>query len=171
MHVHCLHWLMSTGLFFQSTFCWPCKSTTGEMAPKERLQFSCEDLVWLPLSVHICLGPVVEYWPFVGACTHHSYSKLCYLYHLSSLLKILPLPTPPPCPSHPPPYIHWPSVNEFQEKIVKNWWKTSHYLLARLVLQNLIDNLSSLNESNTKARLVFSWIFKMAFLKILASVN
>ena len=35
MHVHCLHWLMSTGLLYLSAFCRPCKSTTGEMTPKE----------------------------------------------------------------------------------------------------------------------------------------
>ena len=35
MHVHCLHWLKSTGLLFLNAFCQPYKSTTGEMAPKE----------------------------------------------------------------------------------------------------------------------------------------
>ena len=35
MHVHCLHWLMSTGLLSLNAFCQPCKSTTGEMMPKE----------------------------------------------------------------------------------------------------------------------------------------
>ena len=35
MHVHCLHWLMWTGLLTLNAFCRPCKSTTGEMAPKE----------------------------------------------------------------------------------------------------------------------------------------
>ena len=35
MHVHCLHRLMLTGLLFQSAFCQPRKSTTGEMVPKE----------------------------------------------------------------------------------------------------------------------------------------
>ena len=35
MHVHCLHWLMWTGLLPLNAFCRPCKSTTGEMAPKE----------------------------------------------------------------------------------------------------------------------------------------
>ena len=43
-------------------------------------------------------------------------------------------------------------------KVVKKLLKTSHYLLARLVAQKLIDNkllLCSMNESNTKIRLVF----------------
>ena len=35
MHVHCLHWLKSTGLLSLNAFCRPWKSTTGEMAPKE----------------------------------------------------------------------------------------------------------------------------------------
>ena len=68
---------LQTDLLFQSAFCQPCKSTTGEMAPKEgsNLVYSGE-LIWLPLSVHICLDLVLEYCPFVGACTCHSYSKL-----------------------------------------------------------------------------------------------
>ena len=35
MHVHCLHWLMWTGLLSLNAFCRPCKPTTGEMVPKE----------------------------------------------------------------------------------------------------------------------------------------
>ena len=35
MHIHCLHWLMLTGLLFLNAFCQPCKSMTGEMEPKE----------------------------------------------------------------------------------------------------------------------------------------
>ena len=35
MPVHCLHWLMLTGLLSLNAFCRPCKSTTDEMAPKE----------------------------------------------------------------------------------------------------------------------------------------
>ena len=102
MHVHCLHWVKSTGLLSLNASCRPCKSTISEMAPKEGLQFGCGDLIWLPLSVHVCLGLVVEYWSFVGACTRHSYSKLYYLCLLSSLIKLLPPPTPPRAPpTHP----------------------------------------------------------------------
>ena len=120
MHVHCLHWLMSTGLLSLNAFCRPCKSTTGEMAPKEGSKLEgCGDLIWLLLSVHVCLGLVVEYWPFVSAFTRHSYSKLYYLCLIRSLIKLLPPPTPPPCPSHPPPNIHWPNINQFHQKIVK----------------------------------------------------
>ena len=78
---------------------------TGEMV-QGGLQFGCGDLICFPLSVHVCLGLVVEYWPFVGACTRHSSSKLYYLYHLTSLFKLLPPTTPPLCPSCRPPYIY-----------------------------------------------------------------
>ena len=139
MHVHCLHWLMWTGLLSLNAFCRPCKSTTGEMAPKEGtkggLQVGCGDLIWLPLSVHVCLGLVVEYWPFLGACTRHSYSKLYSLCLVSSLIKLLPPPTPPPHPSCPSPNIHWPNINEFNQKNREKLAKTSHCLLVRLVVQ------------------------------------
>ena len=67
------------------------------------LQFGCGELILFPLSVYVCLGLVVEYWPFVDTCTHHSYSKLYCLCHLASLFKFLPPPIPSPCPSHLPP--------------------------------------------------------------------
>ena len=104
------------------------------------LRVGCGDLIWLPLSVHVCLGLVVEYWPFVGACTRHSYSELYYLCLLSFLFKLLPPPTPPSRPSCPSPNIHWPNINEFHEKNRKKLVKISHYLLVRLVVQKLIDN-------------------------------
>ena len=40
------------------------------------------DLIWLPLSVHVCLGLVVEYWPFVGACMYTRY--IATLNHIAS---------------------------------------------------------------------------------------
>ena len=131
MHVHCLHWLMSTGLLFQSTFCSPCKSMTGKW-------YQRRPPIWLwgfdmASTVSACLlGLVVEYWPFVGACTHHSYSKFHYLCLLVSLFKLLPPSTPLLCLSRPPPYIHWPNINEFYEKNCQPLAKTN-YLLARLV--------------------------------------
>ena len=103
MHVHCLHWLISTGVLLRSAFSWPCKSMTGEMAPM--------DLIWLPLSVHVCLGLVVEYWSFVGTCGCHSHSKLYYLHHLATHL---PPPTPPLCPSCPFPYVVLISMNSMK---------------------------------------------------------
>ena len=63
------------------------------------LQVSCEDLIWLPLSEHVCLGLVVEYWPFVSASTRHSYSKLYYLCLLSFWLSFFHHPRTPP--AHP----------------------------------------------------------------------
>ena len=35
LYVHCLLWLMSTDLLFQSALCQPCKYTTSGMAPME----------------------------------------------------------------------------------------------------------------------------------------
>ena len=130
MHVHCLHWLMSTGLLSLNAFSRSCKSMTGEMVPKGGLQVGCGDLTWLLLSVHICLGLVVEYWPFMCPCTRHSYSELHHLCLLSSLFKLLPPPTPPPHPSHPPPNIQLPNINEFHEKIIKNWRKLAIIYLS-----------------------------------------
>ena len=122
MHVHCLHWLMSTCLISLNAFCRPCKSTTGEMAPKRAPSW-----LWRPdmaptVSARLS-RPCSVLLAFVGACTHHSYSELYYLCLLSSLFKLLPPLTPPPCPSHPPLNIHWPNINEFHEKIIKNWQK------------------------------------------------
>ena len=85
---------------------------------KGGLQVGCGDLIWLPLSMHVCLGLVVEYWPFGGACTRHSYSELYYLCLISSLFKLLPPPIPPcTLPTHLP-NIYWPDINKFHEKIV-----------------------------------------------------
>ena len=36
-------------------------------------------LTRLPLSVHVCLGIVVEYWPFVGTCGRHNHTKLLFV--------------------------------------------------------------------------------------------
>ena len=130
MHVHCLHWLMWTGLLSLNAFCQPCKSTTGEMAPRRAPSWLWY-LIWLPLSVHICLGVVVEYWSFVGACTRHSYSELYCLCLVSSLFELLPSPTPPP---HPPTHsliYTGPILMNSMKKLAK----TSHCLLVRLVVQ------------------------------------
>ena len=104
MHVHCLHWQL---------VCFSRVLFANHVNPRlvKWLQFGSGDLTWLPLSVHVCLGLVVEYWSFVGACTRHTYSKLYYLHLLASLLKLLPPPTAP--------YIRWPNTNEFHQKIIK----------------------------------------------------
>ena len=46
MHVHCLHWLMSTGLFLLSAFCQTCKSSTGEKAPIQMLCPVTKQCIW-----------------------------------------------------------------------------------------------------------------------------
>ena len=142
MHVHCLQLLMSTGLLFQSAFCWPYKSMTGEMVPMEGSNLAMGTWYGSPLSMYIYLGLVVEYWRFVGTCTHHSYSKLFYLCNLASLFKFLPPPSPPI-------HLHVSSVHPliYAGPILMNSKKNhqilvkiSHYLIARLVALQLIDN-------------------------------
>ena len=90
------------------------------------LQFGSGDLKWLPLSVNICLGIVVEYWPFVGTCGPHSpsyyNSTVCLLlllcfslcYHLHQYL----------CPSHPS-LTHADPILMNSMKNCQNWWKSS----------------------------------------------
>ena len=97
----------------------------GRMAPARSLNYKS---INQSINQSINLGLVVDYWSFVSASTRHSYSKLYYLCLLSSLIKVLPPPTPPPRPSRPPPNIHWPNNNEFLQKNSKKLPKTSHYL-------------------------------------------
>ena len=132
MHVHCLHWLISTGLLLQSTF-------SDHVNP--RLVKCCQwrvliwhgDLILFPLSANICLGLVMECLPFVGACGCHSHSKL---YHCVILLLCFSL-----ChhPSHP----HSLSTHllVYTAQILMNSMKKSfkivkigYCLLARLVI-------------------------------------
>ena len=95
MDVHYLHWLMSTGLPFQSTLCQPCESTTGKMAPKEGFNFAGGPYMALTVSAHLS-RPCIE---ILAICrymyAHHNYFKLYYLCLLASLFKPLPPPTLP----------------------------------------------------------------------------
>ena len=111
---------------------------------RDAIWLSCTG-IWLPLSVYVCLGTVVEYCPFLDTCTHHSYSKLCCLCLLASLFKLLPTP-PHPCDpfAHPLIAIRWPNSNDFHEANCQKLIKISRYYL-----------LCSVNVSNTKARLAF----------------
>ena len=111
-------------------------------AAKGGLQFGCEYLIWLPLSVHVCIGFVVEDRPFVGARTRHSYSKLSYLC-LISLLRFCDHPHHPRAPpTHPLIYTGPILMNSIKKH--KNLAKTSHYLLIRLIVQKLKDNYVSI---------------------------
>ena len=93
---------------------------------KGSLHFGCRDLIWLALSVHICLGLIVEYWAFVGACAHHSYSKFFYLCLFSTFIKAFSTTHPStmrlPLTSF---YtlVHWSNIIEFHKKSSK----TSEY--------------------------------------------
>ena len=60
---------------FPEGFCWPWIYNWWN-GINGRLQLGSGDLIWLPLSVHICLGLVVEYWPFVGTCALHVQSEI-----------------------------------------------------------------------------------------------
>ena len=109
------------------------------MAPRGGggLQVGCGDLIWLPLSLHVCLGLVVECWSFVGACACPGCPGRYCLCLLSSLFGLLPLPRAPPTHL----LIHTgPILMKNYKKLVK----ISHHLLVRLVVQKLIDIYISL---------------------------
>ena len=98
MHVQCLYWLMSIGLLLQSAF-----SDLGNPQLVKwcqwRLQFCSGGLISYPLSAHVCLGLVVEYWPFIGAFGHLSHTKR---YHCVILLLCFCLCHHSPLPRDPP---------------------------------------------------------------------
>ena len=127
-------WSASLEWFFQL-----CKSIAGEMVSNGGLKFGSGDLISLWQSAHICLSLVVEYWPFVGACGHHRHSKL---YHCVILLLYFSLRHHPPHPCVPPtyPFIYFGPLLMNSMKRLSKWAKISHYLLAKLVIQKLIDN-------------------------------
>ena len=120
MHVHCLHWLMSTGLL---------SLNADHVNPRLVKWHQRRAPSWLwgsdmaPMSVHVCLGLIVEYWPSVSASTRHSYSKLYYLCLISSLIKLLPPPTPPCAPPTHPLIYTGPILMNSIKKIVKNCQK------------------------------------------------
>ena len=99
MHIYCLYWLMSTGLLLQSAFSdhvihdwWNGDyGTNGGLAPIWRW-----GLISLPLSAHICLNLVVEYWPFVGICGCHGLPKLYQCVTLLLCFHQPPFPAPLP---------------------------------------------------------------------------
>ena len=131
MHVHCLHWVMSTALLFNSGFCRPFKSTTGFNGG---LQFGSElrsDMA-PTLSIHLsrpCSGILA----LVGTCTRHSHSKLYYCVILLPCCHHPPQPCVPP--THPLIYAGLIVMNFTQN--CQKLTKISHYLLARLVVQKL----------------------------------
>ena len=65
------------------------------------VQFGSGDLILLSLSAHTCLGLVMEYWPFVGACERYAHFRL---YHCVILLLCFSHCHHPPHPCAPPLY-------------------------------------------------------------------
>ena len=124
MHVHCLYWLMSTGLLLQSAFFRPCKSMTGEIIPLEGFNLAvgtsyrsnCQHTSIQALQWNI--GPL---WVHVDVIATLNSTNVSF----ASLFQPLPPSIPPSCPSRTPPYMHWPNINEFHEKIVKNQQKSA----------------------------------------------
>ena len=117
MYVHCLHWLMSTDLLFQSAFAdhvnlWLVK-WHQTMAP-----------IWLwepdmptTVSAHLpntCSWMLALFWMQLHIFAT-LYSTTLYLHHLASLLKLFPPPTPPLSHFHPPPYMCWPNMNSMKK--------------------------------------------------------
>ena len=125
MHVHCLHWLKSTGLLYLNAF-------ADRVNPRLVKWRQRRDPIWLwgpdmapTINTRLsrpCSGILV----LVGASTRHSYSELYYLCLISSLFKLLPPHTPTPHPSCPPLIYTGPcNINEFHQKIIKNWRKSA----------------------------------------------
>ena len=66
MHVHCLHWLMSTGLHFQSAFYQPYKFTTGKMMAMVDSKAKWDPVIAPIVNAHLSK-------PFSGILAHCGY--------------------------------------------------------------------------------------------------
>ena len=72
-----------------------------------------------PTVSTVCLGLVVEYWPFVGTCVYQAtLSSIIYVVLLHFLAFASIYPTPLFC--YQSPYIHWPNIDAFY-KNHQNW--------------------------------------------------
>ena len=105
---YCLHWLMSTNLLFQSAFVDHVNSWLMKWC-QQQAPIWHRGLDMVPLSVHVCLGLVVEYWPLrvhvhVRATLNSTICVILLLclsccHHLPLLPSHAPTPTPlPPTP-------------------------------------------------------------------------
>ena len=105
------------GILFQSAFLLTMSIHDWWNGANGGLQFGSGHLIYLPLSVH---SLVVEYWLFVGT---HRQPTICVILLLCFSLWHHPAPPRAPYahpePLMPTPYIHWPDINEFHEKIIK----------------------------------------------------
>ena len=120
LHVHCLHWLMSTGLLLQSAFHWPCER------PAKWCQWMTLNWWWGPdiavSKISIYLGLVVTCQPIVGTCGHHN-TFINFVIHViwlcfSSCCLHQPSPAFPTYP-----YLRWPKV----DVLLKNYQTLQNY--------------------------------------------
>ena len=80
MHAQCLHWLVSTGLLFQSAFCWPCKTIFGKMVPIAGSKSTVETWYFCHSQYTMsspCSG-ILAHSGYITTCGHHGHSKLCH---------------------------------------------------------------------------------------------
>ena len=94
---------MLTGLLFSRAFCRPSRVTAGTMGPMEGTNWTVGTCV----CSHWLCGPLVCYWPL---CEHHGCSWSVPRDGFCHLSPHPPTshpthPTPPRCPSHPPPLL------------------------------------------------------------------
>ena len=133
MHIHCLHWLMSTGLLLQSAF-------PNHVNPRLVKWCQWKAPIWQwgldmdPLSAHICLRLVVEYsplWVHVDAIAtlNPTIVSSCFFVLAFAI-------THPTLHSSCPPLIYTGPILMNSMKKCQKLAKTNHYLLARLVVQS-----------------------------------
>ena len=140
MQVHCLHWLMSTDLLFGVLF--------ANHVNSQLLKWhQCRAPIWQwrpdtapTVSIHICLGLVVEYWPlWVHVDITGTLNPTICVILLLCFSLCHHHPTPAPFPFNPL-YVYAEPILMHSMKNHQKLVKIGHYLLARLVIQKLIDN-------------------------------
>ena len=100
MHVHCLHWLMSTGLLFQSIFCRSCKSATGEIVPMEGSNLAVGAWYVSTCLSKPCNDNIGPLWVYVDVLTTLNSANICVILLLCFILCHHPSHLCAP-PSHP----------------------------------------------------------------------
>ena len=130
LHVHFLHWLMLTGLLSLNALCWPCKSMTDELAPKECYKLAVG--TWYGSNCQCmsvskpCSGILALLWMPVHVIT--TLNSTVYVF----FLLWLSFCHHPPHPRHPPthPLIYTGPILMSSIRIVKNLWKSAIVYLS-----------------------------------------